>query len=144
MATGNEWSGRRFIPLALGLGVMVVADGQAGEQGAQAEAKAEAGPIRCEILVKPAGAGVQLEGLVFASGKVAGSYRLQVRKTGGGGTSNINQGGDFSAGPDAPARVGTVTLGGDGGSYSAKLKVTWDGGTAECEETVGRLKSRDL
>ncbi len=141
MATGNEGSGRRFIPLALGLGVMVVAS-QASEHGASA--KAESGPIRCEIQVKHEGGGVQLEGVVFASDAVKGSYRMQVRKTGGGGSSNINQGGDFRAGPQAPARVGTVTLGGDDGSYSANLKVTWDGGTVECEETVGKLKSHDL
>jgi hypothetical protein len=141
MATGNEWSGRRFIPLALGLGVMVVAS-QASEHAAPA--KAEAGPIRCEIQVKHEGGGVQLEGVVFASDAIAGSYRMQVRKTSAGGSSNVSQGGDFSAGPDAPARVGLVTLGGDDGAYSAKLKVTWTGGSVECEETIGRTKSHDL
>ncbi|WP_210191736.1 curli-like amyloid fiber formation chaperone CsgH [Rhodomicrobium vannielii] len=131
-------AGQRFIPLALGLGVMVVAS----EHGAAASA--ESGPIRCEIKVLRDGGGVQLEGMVFASDKVAGSYRLQVRKTSGGGSSNVNQGGNFSAAPDAPAKVGMVTLGGDDAAYSAKLQVTWSGGTVECEESVGGAKERNL
>lgn len=142
MATDKQPSGRRFIPLALGLGVMVVAAGQASDYGAAA--KSESGPIRCEIQVTQNGGLVQLEGIVSASEDVTGSYRLQVRKSGDGGSSNVSQGGDFNAGPGAPAKLGTVNLGGDDGSFSAKLKVTWDGGSVECEESVGQSKSRSL
>ena len=67
----------------------------------------------------------------------AGSYRLRVTKSGAAGSSDINQSGDFSAGPGEPGRLGTVTLGGDGGSYVARLTVTWDGGSIECTERIG-------
>jgi hypothetical protein len=67
---------------------------------------------------------------------VMGSYQLRVSKTGDGGSSDINQSGEFSAGPGGPSTLSTVTLGGDGGSYVARLTVTWDGGTIECTERV--------
>ncbi len=132
MTTENGSAGRRFIPLALGLGVMIVAG---RSQVHPASAKAVSGLVRCEIEFTASSGGVEFQGAVFANAEVEGRYQLQVGKI-GGGRSNINQGGAFKAGPDAPARLGKVTLGGDGGSYSAKLKVMWDGEAIECEKTV--------
>jgi hypothetical protein len=94
-------------------------------------------PIRCEIQVNERGPSVTLEGVVFAKTAIEGTYQLRVSKSGGGGSSDINQSGDFSAGPGEPSTVGTVMLGGDGGSFIAKLTVTWNGGSIECIERVG-------
>jgi hypothetical protein len=119
-----------FVPAALGVGVIsVIASGIERVDASQS--------IRCEIQVKEHGNAVALEGVVFAKNAVEGSYQLRVSKTGGGGSSDINQSGDFSAGPGEPSTLGTVTLGGDGGSYIARLTVTWDGGAIECTERVG-------
>lgn len=126
--------GPRTVTLALGLGVMIVA-AQTGEGGMKAEAAD--GSVRCEIQVKELRSGVQLEGVVIAKKAVQGSYNLQVSSSGGGGRSSINQGGDFDAQPNAPAKLGVVTLGGDGGSYRAKLKVIWNGEEIECEKKIG-------
>ncbi len=134
MTIAGGANGRRIVTLAFGLGVMVVA-AQGGEKAMDAEAKS--GPVRCEIEVKPLGGGVELQGVVYSNAPVSGAYQLQVSKSGNGSSSNINQGGNFDAKPDQPAKLGIVRLGGDGGSYQAKLKVTWNGEEIECEKTVG-------
>ncbi len=134
MTTARGTFGRRIVTLALGLGVMVMA-AQGGENGMKAQAAD--GSVRCEIEVTELGTGVQLQGVVFANRSVQGAYELQVSKSGAGGHSNINQAGDFDARPDAPAKLGVVQLGGDGGTYRARLKVMWDGDEIECEKRIG-------
>lgn len=134
MKTARGSYGRRIITLALGLGVMVMA-AQGDNDGMTAQAAD--GSVRCEIKVREMGSGVQLQGMVFANKAVQGAYELQVSKSGGGGHSNISQAGDFDARPDTPARLGIVQLGGDGGTYRAKLRVMWNGDEIECEKRVG-------
>jgi hypothetical protein len=94
-------------------------------------------PVRCEIKVKDQGNSVSLEGSVFAAKTTQGDYHFRVNKSGGGGSANIDQRGEFRAGPNNPGRFGNVTLGTNGGSYVAKLTVTADGETIECSEKVG-------
>lgn len=92
--------------------------------------------LRCEIDVAQKGSAVTLRGLVFSKQNVAGTYRFTVTKQGSGGGSDINQSGDFSTGGGS-ASVATVTLGGDGGVYTARLDVTADGATVRCKERAG-------
>src|SRR5919108_5037385 len=122
-----------LVPAALGVSVIGAIDGSIERVGGGQSASQ---PIRCEIQVKEHANSVALEGVVFAKTAVEGSYQLRVSKSGGAGGSDINQRGDFSAGPGERSSLGTVTLGGDGGSYVAKLTVTWDGGSIECTERV--------
>lgn len=131
MATNKGMVAVGLVPLALGLGV--IGSGiemvKAGPSGSQ--------PIRCEIQVKERGAGVTLEGVVFAKTPIHGSYKFRVSKSGSSGSSDIDQSGDFSAGPGAASTLGTVTLGGNSGAYVARLKVNAEGRTIECAERVG-------
>ena len=122
-----------LVPAALGVGAAGAIHGSLERVGA---GQNESQPIRCEIQVKEHGNSVALEGVVFAKTVVEGSYQLRIAKSGRSGSSDINQSGDFSAGPGEPSTLGTVTLGGDGGSYVAKLKVTWLGGSTECTERI--------
>jgi hypothetical protein len=92
--------------------------------------------VRCEISVEKRSGGVTLEGFVDAASSISGSYELVVTKAGGGGSSNIRQGGEFSAASGARTPLGTVMLAGDGGTYTAKLKIKWDGKSATCSESV--------
>jgi len=112
----------------LGLGLMMAAPDGASAGGA--------GGLRCEIYQAQSGNGVVLEGVVFASGAVEGTYQFSVVKSGGGGNSNINQGGAFSLGSGGKTTVGTVSLGG-GGSYTASLRVSAGGHTTACRERTG-------
>lgn len=121
--------------LALGLGVMVPV-ANSGEDGLM-NAQADDGSVRCEIEVKELDSGVQLHGVVFAGQDGHGTYQLQVRKSGGSGSSNINQAGEFSAQANAPKQLGIIQLGGDGGSYDAQLKVIWNGEEIVCSKSIG-------
>ena len=68
---------------------------------------------------------------------MSGSYRLQVRKRGGGGGATIDQSGGFTAEPGRPAELGTVSMGGDGGVYEARLSVDVGGRVTVCTERIG-------
>jgi hypothetical protein len=120
-----------LVPVALGVGVIGAIDSSVERVDAGQKASH---PIRCEIQVKERGHGVALEGVVFATTAIDGSYQLRVSNAARGGSSDINQSGEFSAAPGEPSALGTVTLGGDGGSYVATLTVTWNGGSIECTE----------
>lgn len=118
-----------LVPAMLGLCAAAVATISVGQSGSPS--------VRCEIQIKGRGKSVMLEGVVFAKTAVQGSYTFRISKSGGAGHSDIDQSGDFNAGPDRAATLGTVTLGGDGGTYVAKLKVTAEGRTIECSKRVG-------
>ena len=92
---------------------------------------------RCEIRVSKRGGTTTLEGVVFSSAPVAGSYRLSVGSSGGSGGSDIDQSGNFSAKPGEPANLGGVNLGGAAGTYSADLTIKWNGGASHCTQHVG-------
>lgn len=113
-------------PVVLGLGVLSVASVAADDSGS----------IRCEIHEKTTRAGVVLEGVVIAKTAVEGSYHFKISASGDSGSSDINQSGEFTAGPQAANSLGSVMLGGNG-SYEARLDVTFDGRTIRCSKRVG-------
>ena len=111
----------------LGLGVMMAAPESASAGGSG---------LSCEIYESHRGGSIVLEGVVFAKSGAEGSYQFTITKSGGGGSSNVNQGGEFSVGSGGKSSLGSVTLGGDG-SYSATLRVSADGHSTACKERIG-------
>ncbi len=101
--------------------------------------EAQSGPVRCDVLATSDGGMVTLEGVVHAEMPTSGSYVFRVRSVGGSSDTSINQGGDFSAGPGQPARVGEVTLGGSGAIFDATLDVETPEGRLSCSERAGVL-----
>ena len=93
--------------------------------------------VECEIQVTPSPYGTQLKGVVHAKDAVAGRYELSVEQDGYSGHSVINQAGGFQAVAQTPAELGVVTIGGNGASYTAKLKVHAGGETFTCAKRVG-------
>ena len=75
---------------------------------------------------------VKLDALVHADKALSCSYALRVEKTGGGGSSTINQGGDFDAKAGETATLSSVSLGGKGARFKATLDVTIGGKTVSC------------
>ena len=120
--------------LALTIAAGMLAAGSAA--GVTGSASAAGDGVHCEIAVEKRSGGVTLEGFVDAASSISGSYELLVTKAGDGGSSNIRQGGEFSARAGARTPLGTVILGGGDGAYTAKLKINWDGKSAECRESV--------
>ena len=118
-----------MLPMAFAAGVAAIST--AVNAGADASS-----PVRCEINAKRSGNSTTLDGVVTAKRGIKGSYRLSITKSGGGGQSDIDQSGLFSAAPGAAATVGTVTLGGPG-SFVAILTITGDGKTTDCSRQIG-------
>jgi hypothetical protein len=126
---------RRFSASAVALFVGLVAAGLAMD--ASRAGSTAGGAIRCEIQASSTNGMIALEGVVRADVEVSGSYRFRVKTAGGAGGSNIQQGGDFTAGPGSAVTLGKVMLGGQGAIYDASLEITSDGATVKCAERVG-------
>jgi hypothetical protein len=107
----------------------------AGSVIASGGTEAGSGGVSCEVRIEGSRNAPRLVGVVHAGTPVDGSYTLRVKGSGGGGSSDITQSGEFHAAPGAPATLGVVTLG--GGSFDASLRVTWPGGSTSCRERTG-------
>ncbi len=93
------------------------------------------GPVACSIKVtKLSGGMTQLEGVVTADQPVNGSYRMRVTQKSDGGSSDIDQSGDFSAGPNKAAALNQMQVNSDGMEFDAELTITWPGGKLVCKE----------
>lgn len=125
--TKRTGSGAALLLAAVGLVAGSLVTAQSGQAGS--------GGLSCEVRVEGSRSAPRLVGVVHAAAPVDGSYTLRVRGSGGGGSSDITQSGDFHAAPGAPATLGVVTLG--GGAFDASLRVTWPGGATSCRQSAG-------
>jgi hypothetical protein len=111
------------IPVVLGLGIAGAnAGGDSNEDG----------PIQCGIEAKADRGMVAFRGVLEADTDLSGSYSFSVESSGHGGSSNIRQGGTFSADAGEEVHLGQAALS-DGGQYEVKFEVTANGETYECE-----------
>lgn len=109
----------------------------AGALATMATGAQPGGSLRCEIRATPEGGVVALEAIAYADKGVSGTYSFHVESAGGAGGTNIEQSGEFSAASGRPATLGTVTLGGNGAIYDAKLKITVGDKSISCAERIG-------
>lgn len=72
-----------------------------------------------------------LEGVVESQKALRGEYRFAIRSQSGGGSSNISQGGEFSAAPGAAVSLGSVMVNA-GASTSIDFVVKADGKEFNC------------
>src|SRR6516225_8759543 len=73
----------------------------------------------CEIKATPGAGMVRLDALVHAEKHVGGTYAFRVEKAGDGGSSTINQSGDFDATAGHSAVLSSVSLDSKGTDYKA-------------------------
>jgi hypothetical protein len=99
---------------------------------------AASGPLRCEIQKKTSGSMMSLAAVVHADQALSGSYTFRVTSGSRGGSSNVNQGGAFSAEANAAVTLGTVMLGADA-AYTANLSVMSNGATVACSDNAGAI-----
>ena len=109
--------------------------GVAGGYGSD-RATAHTDGMSCDIRVIRGHGAITLQPVVSTPRAMSGSYRLHVTKRGGGGSSDIEQSGDFSASPGRSSELGEVSLAG-GGFYDARLTVDLGGRILECRQRVG-------
>lgn len=110
------------IPVLLGLGIA----------GANAGGSDTDGPIHCSIQAKADRGMVAFRGALVADTDLSGSYSFRIESSGHGGSTDIRQGGSFSAEAGEEIHLGQAALS-DGGQYVVKFEVTANGQTYECE-----------
>lgn len=128
---------RRLPALVLAGTVTGLAAAACGIPATQAST-ARSGPVRCEISITDTRGATTIEGRVDSERPVSGTYRLAISSRSSGGQSTINQSGDFTATPAAPALLGQTTLGGTRGQYSADLELQYNGERLRCNESGAR------
>lgn len=96
---------------------------------------AAADATRCEVRVYRRGGATTVEGVVFATAPISGSYRMSVNGAAKGGTDN-DQSGSFAATPGGATSLGSVAVG--AGDYAVEMTVRWKGGSTTCAQHVGK------
>lgn len=91
----------------------------------------------CEIKATPQAGMMRLEALAKGGTGAGGTYNFHVEKSGNGGGSAINQGGDFEAAAGRSQLLSSVTLDAKGARYRAVLDLVIDGRTFSCSRQVG-------
>lgn len=75
-----------------------------------AYANASTGPTQCSVQTTINGNTQSLHGVILSDVDANGTYQFSVRSSGPSGSSNINQGGNFTARAAEPVIVGQVQL----------------------------------
>ena len=112
--------------LLLGLGVT-----------ASGYASSVSGPTTCEIKAASDGGMLALQGVVHAGIAISGSYQMRVSGQGPGGSSNLNQGGQFNAGAGEAVTLGQVMVDNSGGTYDVTLSLDTNAGRVDCQGRFG-------
>ena len=115
---------------ACGTGAGLALDGDAKPGGSP--------DLRCAVVQEGDGSRVALHGTVESDEAGTGRYRLDVRKSGAAGTSNITQAGEFKVQPGVTAGLGQVSLSLEAGAgFDASLTVTVAEKTVTCRASGG-------
>ncbi|MEZ2126296.1 MULTISPECIES: curli-like amyloid fiber formation chaperone CsgH [unclassified Sinorhizobium] len=108
-----------------------------GAVAAMTTANQSDGAQLCEIKATPGAGMVRLDALVHADKHVGGTYTFHVEKAGDGGSSTINQSGDFDAIGGHAAILGSVSLDSKGTKYKATLDVVIGDKSFSCTKQIG-------
>jgi len=106
-----------------------------GIAGANAGGSTQNGPIQCGIEYSSNGGMVTFNGVLVAKTDLSGSYTFRIESSGHGGSTNIRQGGNFSARAGEELQLGQASLS-SGGQYGVKFEVTANGQTYDCSGSV--------
>ncbi|MDP3738565.1 MAG: curli-like amyloid fiber formation chaperone CsgH [Hyphomonadaceae bacterium] len=91
----------------------------------------------CDVVVERTRNGVLLTALARVDRPAAGDYSFVITKSGGGNSSDINQGGPFKGGGGKSVELGASEISLErGSSYRATLTLTSQDGREICRRTV--------
>ncbi|NOX41027.1 MAG: hypothetical protein GXP05_11070 [Alphaproteobacteria bacterium] len=90
-------------------------------------------PPSCGVEITKSGANLRLEGWVLSDIDAAGSYDLQIRKSGHGGSSTINQSGSFDAKAGQTQTLATTYINGPKDQINATLDLRLNGQKLTCD-----------
>lgn len=123
---------RRSSAIVLGLALAAAA-----ATGGMANSSASA--VQCGIAASSERGMLALEGTVLSPVALSGEYRFTIRSSSSGGSSNISQGGYFTANANEATPLGKVLINA-GSSYDVVFDVTADGKTLDCDQDIASLR----
>lgn len=123
--------------LVIGTATLLLGLGAAGAAKSIDPPPENNGPIRCEIHTEMANGMMTVQSDVHADFDTQGTYRFTLTSVSHAGSTNLSQGGNFSAGPEKSATLGKMILGGNGTQYDASLEISANGETITCNERLG-------
>lgn len=113
------------------LGIGILAFGALALAGATAQTTAGGSDLACGIATQTERGMMSIEGVVQSPTALTGEYRFALKSQGAGGTSNISQGGRFSATPGTPVSLGKVMVNA-GASIDVDFIISADGKQLDC------------
>jgi hypothetical protein len=87
--------------------------------------------LQCGVTTATQGGMLAIEGVLLSPSDMTGEYRLQVRSSSNGGSSNVSQGGAFAAAANATTLLGKVMLNANA-NFDIDFTVTANGQTLDC------------
>lgn len=121
---------RRSSALALGLVVAALA--------ASAGLANSTGATQCGITTSAERGMLALEGTILSPVALDGEYRFAIQSSSNGGSSNISQGGYFTAKANEATPLGKVLINA-GATYSVVFDVSAGGHKIDCNQDVASL-----
>jgi hypothetical protein len=92
----------------------------------------------CGVLTSTQNGMLLIQGSVLSPTALSGTYQFSVQSSGGGGNSNINQGGSFTAAANQQTTIGQVMINA-GSNYKVVLDVTANGKKLDCDQELDAL-----
>jgi len=93
----------------------------------------------CGVLTSTQNGMLLIQGSILSPVPLEGSYQFKVQSSGGGGNSNISQGGNFSAPANEQTTLGQVMINA-GSNYEVDLDVTANGQKLDCDLDLADLR----
>ena len=123
---------RRSSAIALGLLVATLA-------ASVGLANSAANGTQCGIAASSERGMLALEGTILSPVALSGEYRFAIRSSSNGGSSNISQGGYFTANANEATPLGKVLINA-GSNYSVDFDVTAGGKKIDCNQDIASLR----
>lgn len=94
--------------------------------------------LQCGVATSTKSGMLAIEGTVLSPVALTGEYRFSIRSASSGGSSNINQGGMFTASANQVTPIGSVTVNA-GANVDVEFTVTANGQTYDCSQSIADL-----
>lgn len=95
--------------------------------------------VQCGFATTTQNGMLSLEGTLSSPVELTGEYRFAIQSSSNGGSSNISQGGMFTAKANQPTVLGRVTLNSDA-RYNVVFDITADGKKIDCNQELASLR----
>lgn len=114
--------------IALGLGLAAIA-------ASAGLANASSSDLQCGVAKSSQNGMLALEGTILSPTALNGEYRFAIQSSGNGGSSNISQGGAFTAAAGQSTTLGKVMINANS-NYNIDFNITADGKKVDCSQDL--------